>query len=53
MIVDNIFLSIAFPTWVNWIKHKKNTNGVYRGKETDRDTFFFLKKILKKILKKK
>ena len=42
------FFSVAYHlTWVNWIKHKKNANGVYREKETDWDTFF-LKKILKK-----
>ena len=45
MVPENLhqthFLSTVYHlTWVNWIKHKKNPNGVYREKETDRDTFF-------------
>ncbi len=46
MVPENLhktpFFSVVYHlTWVNWIKHKKKPNDVYREKETDRDTFFF------------
>ena len=54
MVPENLhqthFLSTVYHlTWVNWIKHKKNPNDVYKQRERDRLGHIFFKKNLKKI----